>query len=549
MFKLSLKKQLIAASFLWSFILILMGAFIFYSQNLQQTALNKIEHAKTLSDTYDFASRSIVNLESVLRGYLLTNDESLLSAFKNSENGLENRLKEAQKTYEGTPEIQKSFAELASLSKSWTEKFAHEQIQARKRLTRGSLSVDDFASEFKLSEGTKVIAAYNKIALSGLALENQKISDLNNEQSLAYSRVKFSLAFGIPATILIGLILMIYIINRTHQTIEDFINGLFMTATAMDGASRSMLANSTTLAQANTETSTSTQTTAAAIGEIHSMTVSNTKSSEKALDTAVDCLKLAIKGQETMHAVRLSIETIDQSSEKMMSAVSDNNSKLAKISQLMTEINAKTNVINDIAFQTKLLSFNASVEAARAGENGKGFAVVAEEIGNLAKMSGDAAREISTLLTDSSNRVQVIVKETTSSMDSITHEVREKISAGTEKSTEGYVIVTELLKGVGTVHEIMNGICQACNEQDAGINQVNNAIQQIEESLMSQTNLANRYVSTAEQLQEQTEKIDGQVADLRALFGVDRSVSTHADQDDDGITWTDDGSFSGSDAA
>ena len=60
----------------------------------------------------------------------------------------------------------------------------------------------------------------------------------------------------------------------------------------------------------------------------------------------------------------------------------------------MEQIKDKVNIINDIVFQTKLLSFNASVEAARAGENGKGFAVVAEEVGNLASVSGKAANEI-----------------------------------------------------------------------------------------------------------------------------------------------------------
>ncbi len=57
------------------------------------------------------------------------------------------------------------------------------------------------------------------------------------------------------------------------------------------------------------------------------------------------------------------------------------------------DIGDKTKVINDIVFQTKRLSFNASVEAARAGEHGKGFAVVAEEVGNLAQMSKDKVQE------------------------------------------------------------------------------------------------------------------------------------------------------------
>ncbi|MHA0111674.1 methyl-accepting chemotaxis protein, partial [Klebsiella pneumoniae] len=79
----------------------------------------------------------------------------------------------------------------------------------------------------------------------------------------------------------------------------------------------------------------------------------------------------------------------------------DANSQLQSISNIIGEISAKTNIINDIVFKTQLLSFNASIEAARAGQHGRGFAVVAEEVGNLAQMSGNAAKEIRALLEDS----------------------------------------------------------------------------------------------------------------------------------------------------
>lgn len=73
------------------------------------------------------------------------------------------------------------------------------------------------------------------------------------------------------------------------------------------------------------------------------------------------------------------------------------NKKITEITKVISEVAAKTQVINEIVFKTKLLSFNASVEAARAGDQGRGFSVVAEEVGNLAKMSGDAAKEISNI--------------------------------------------------------------------------------------------------------------------------------------------------------
>jgi methyl-accepting chemotaxis protein len=95
------------------------------------------------------------------------------------------------------------------------------------------------------------------------------------------------------------------------------------------------------------------------------------------------------------------------------------NENMADIVKSIAEIKTKTNVINDIVFQTKLLSFNASVEAARAGEHGKGFAVVAEEVGALAAMSGNASKEIAQLLDGSLSRVTVLADETKQRADGI----------------------------------------------------------------------------------------------------------------------------------
>ncbi|MBF0315068.1 MAG: hypothetical protein HQK50_13780 [Oligoflexia bacterium] len=88
-----------------------------------------------------------------------------------------------------------------------------------------------------------------------------------------------------------------------------------------------------------------------------------------------------------------------------MNAISGAATSLEGIVTMIGEINKKTDIINDIVFETKLLSFNASIEAARAGQYGKGFAVVAQEIGSLAVMSGKASLSISSLL--ESNTIQV----------------------------------------------------------------------------------------------------------------------------------------------
>ncbi|NCQ16281.1 chemotaxis protein, partial [Candidatus Falkowbacteria bacterium] len=74
-----------------------------------------------------------------------------------------------------------------------------------------------------------------------------------------------------------------------------------------------------------------------------------------------------------------------------MDRISESNQDIASLVFAIEEIAEKTKIIDDIVFQTKILSFNASVEAERAGEFGRGFSVVAQEVSNLAKMSGRAS--------------------------------------------------------------------------------------------------------------------------------------------------------------
>lgn len=104
---------------------------------------------------------------------------------------------------------------------------------------------------------------------------------------------------------------------------------------------------------------------------------------------------------------------------------------------LIGKIREKTKVIDEIVFQTRLLSFNASVEAARAGEHGKGFAVVAEEVGSLAQMSGSAAKEISAILAEGVSKAESLTARTT------TQENSELLRRGPSTKTEE---LTELLK-------------------------------------------------------------------------------------------------------
>ncbi|MGY9196245.1 methyl-accepting chemotaxis protein [Citrobacter freundii] len=174
----------------------------------------------------------------------------------------------------------------------------------------------------------------------------------------------------------------------------------------------------------------------------------------------------------------------------LVSEVVETMDGIAASSKQIAEI---TSVINSIAFQTNILALNAAVEAARAGEQGRGFAVVAGEVRNLASRSAGAAKEIETLIGESSRRVDQgarLVKETGLTMEAI-------------------------LRGATEVTVIMKQIASASEEQNKGISQVSVAITQMNSVTQQNAALVEQVSAAAVALERQTEELQRSVQQFR----------------------------------
>jgi len=185
----------------------------------------------------------------------------------------------------------------------------------------------------------------------------------------------------------------------------------------------------------------------------------------------------AIQASESANALKDVIAKSNESAKvmielgKSIDAITTINNSLEEMAKQITLINEKTNIINEIVFNTRLLSFNASVEAERAGEHGRGFAVVAQEIGKLASISGSASLEIQSIVDTAQRKIIELVTGT-----------KTTISQGkevTQRAIQGFDVIQKKINDIGgNIHRIQ----EATSEQKIGIEQVNKSMNKIETS-------------------------------------------------------------------
>ena len=298
----------------------------------------------------------------------------------------------------------------------------------------------------------------------------------------------------------------------------------------VSSASTKLSGYSSELSTGVSDQSCALQETVASLDEVQAMVSKNAESAEIARTETKKTTTNVEHGGNSIKQMLVAIDDIEQSNALVKAQVDVSNKKLEEIVHVITEINGKTKVINDIVFQTKLLSFNASVEAARAGEHGSGFAVVAQEVGNLAQMSGVASKEITILLDTSMNQVDLIINETKEKVGALVASSMQKIAVGKKTAGECATIFESILSGVQKANQAVEEIAVAGQEQSIGVTEIAKAMNQLDKVTQENSAAADKTATSSLQLNDQSMKLRQTAQSLfRVVYGKTAEQKQRAD--------------------
>lgn len=257
---------------------------------------------------------------------------------------------------------------------------------------------------------------------------------------------------------------LLYSIFTMRNSLRDIIREVRKGTDAIVASSSEIARGNMDLSSRTESQSQSLEETSGSMLTLTDAVKHNSSNARNANQMAAAASSVAEKGGEVVNQVIETMNVINASSQKIVDIIS---------------------VIDGIAFQTNILALNAAVEAARAGEQGRGFAVVASEVRNLAQRSASAAKEIKILINSSV----------------------ESVDRGTQLVDQAGDTMKEIMENVSLVTRIMEEITLASDEQSEGIQQVNDALRNMDEVTQQNTALVEQAAAAANALHEQADAL------------------------------------------
>lgn len=307
------------------------------------------------------------------------------------------------------------------------------------------------------------------VSVMGVLISRKIVRSISEAVEVAEAIASGDLTRKISVTSEDEIGLLMQAMSRMNAGLIDIVGNVRTGVSTIAAASSQIAMGNIDLSARTESQASSLEETASATEELTSTVKQNAENARQANQLASSASTVAVQGGEVVGQV--------------VSTMSDINASSAKIVEII-------NVIDGIAFQTNILALNAAVEAARAGEQGRGFAVVASEVRSLAQRSASAAKEIKQLIDDSVTKVNV----------------------GSRLVEQAGATIHEVVNSVHRVSDIVSEITLASNEQSVGIEQVNQAIGQMDQTTQENAALVEEAAAAAQSLQEQAHQLEKTVS-------------------------------------
>ena len=515
----SINKRLWIIGGLSFFILILIEIFNLFSIAKIEKRMNNFSDNQLLS----------VKFQTVVNMFNAELRTEVFRATIAATNGNKAELEMVSAKYDNlTKNMRKQFADIDEVTSLSIETKEHNKKIAKeidKQISSG-LEIVRLAEKRNVQEALVKLESYNK----SFDTANKELKTLQEYLETDINKLNMENEFGINILKRVKLIIeticiliIIFFFLKVSKSISLQLNDVSIVlkegANEVGIAVIEMSNASSNLSDSANQQAAALEQTSSAVNEISSMLSKSAELSKTAENTSSSSKEKAEIGGHIITEMREAMKLITENTELLASQMQEGNEKFQSIINVIQEVGQKTKVINEIVFQTKLLSFNASVEAARAGEHGKGFSIVAEEVGNLAQMSGAAAKEINNLLEQSLKKVHTVVEDVKNKIDESLTSARKSVTTGSKTVENCRNVLEEIQAYSAQLNNMVTSISTASLESSLVVEEISKALMKLNSATQINAKAANCCSDAYSILSEQVHKLRTSATSLRQVIG------------------------------
>ncbi|ROL80688.1 chemotaxis protein [Pseudomonas protegens] len=494
-------------------------------------------HSYEVLSQSDALLRSLINIETGMRGYALTGRDSFLEPLEQGEKAFTDYYARIKSSTADNPEQQARLERLKVLHDQWLHDDVQGNLALRRVINAGSQPAEAMAAQISAGRDKAKMDAMRQLT-SELREAEKSLQDARSQamDAAKSSALAILIGGGLLAAVLAMLVawsLSSNLVGRIRQAVEvakaiaagrldssisatgrDEVSNLLQAFAAMQERLRTMISQiklgadqlvsaSQSISSASLQLSASAQEQSHSASSMAATVEELTVSINHVADNAGDAHALSSESgrqseeggsviQDTLGSMRLIAETVQASA-----------SQIGELGQHAEQISSIVSVIKGIAEQTNLLALNAAIEAARAGEQGRGFAVVADEVRLLAQRTANSTQEITEMV----DKIQLGTREAVSSMDVGVNQVK----SGVELAQQAGEAIVNIRTSSGNVVQVVDQISLALREQTAASQDVARNVERIAQMSQQNSQAVEETTETARSLQQLAQNLEQQV--------------------------------------